>query len=181
MNSKKIKVVITLLSVLLLTVFVAGSTLAWLSTETEPIENQFSPGAVNVQIEETFNGTVKKNVTVTNTGSTAAYVRVKLVTYRVNADGQNIGGMAEIPAFTLGDGWFESNGIYYYKAPVEPGKQPKTPLIGDTGIQLTTYTDANGGKQQIDVIAEAIQAEPAGAVEAAWYDVTVSNGIIAAE
>lgn len=41
-----------------------------------------------------------------------------------------------------------------------------------------SYTDADGGKQVIEVMAEAIQAEPARAVGEAW-GVTITEGNVA--
>ena len=99
---------------------------------------------------------------------------MKLVTYRVNSDGERIGGTAVIPNFTPGEGWFEKDGFYYYKSPVAPNKTPATNLIGNDGITLVEYTDADGGRQVIDVIAEAIQSVPASVVAENW-DVTVDK------
>ena len=47
---------------------------------------------------------------------------------------------------------------YYYTLPVAPGGKPATDLI--SSITLTgSYSDADGGKQVIEVMAEAIQAK----------------------
>ena len=51
---------------------------------------------------ESFDGTTKTNVDVVNDSNITAYIRVKLVTYRVNDAGQHIGGTAAIPSFTPG-------------------------------------------------------------------------------
>lgn len=143
-----------------------GGTIAWLSTEDAPITNTFKPSKVACQVTENFDGSVKSNVSVWNTGDTEAYIRVKLVTYRTNDKGQHIGGTATIPGFTPGIGWVEHNGYYYYTMPVAPGKKPQTDLI--ESITLETYNDADGGYQAIDVMAEAIQSAPAQAVGEAW-------------
>ena len=126
---------------------------------------------------ESFNGTVKSNVNVKNTGDTEAYIRVKLVTYRTNDDGQHIGGTAEIPAFTPGTGWVSYGGYYYYTKPVAPNGSPENALI--SSITLTgSYNDADGGHQAIDVMAEAIQSGPAQAVGEAWgVSITPGNVI----
>ena len=74
---------------------------------------------------------------------------------------------AEIPAFTPGAGWVAYNGYYYYTKPVAPNAQPENALI--SSINLTEkYIDADGGRQAIDVMAEAIQSVPEAAVKAAW-------------
>ena len=128
-------------------------------------------------VKEEFDGTTKKNVNVTNTGDIDAYLRVKLVTYRVNDDGQHIGGTAAIPAFTPGDGWAAYGDYYYYTYPVAPGQQPETPLI-DSLTLTGSYSDADGGKQALEIMAEAIQSAPTDALGEAW-GVTITPGHVA--
>lgn len=151
---------------LLLALAISG-TVAWLTTKGAPITNTFNPSKVACEVTESFNGTVKSSVNVKNTGDIDAYIRVKLVTYRTNEQGRHIGGTAEIPAFTPGAGWVAYNGYYYYTKPVAPNAQPENALI--SSINLTEkYIDADGGRQAIDVMAEAIQSVPEAAVKAAW-------------
>ena len=151
---------------LLLALAISGPA-AWLTTKGAPITNTFNPSKVACEVTESFNGTVKSSVNVKNTGDIDAYIRVKLVTYRTNEQGRHIGGTAEIPAFTPGAGWVAYNGYYYYTKPVAPNAQPENALI--SSINLTEkYIDADGGRQAIDVMAEAIQSVPEAAVKAAW-------------
>lgn len=159
---------VLVVSVLALVLAVAGGTLAWLVANTTPVTNTFTPAQVSCAVEETFNNNVKSNVNVRNTSDIDAYLRVKLVTYRVNKDGQHIGGTAEIPPFTPGENWVKNGDFYYYTLPVAPGKTPADPLIGDSGIVLRAYIDVDGGKQVIEVMAEAIQSQPDNAVLQAW-------------
>ena len=59
---------------------------------------------------------------------------------------------------------------------MSPNATPETALIDQ--ITLTrSYDDADGGKQVIEVMAEAIQSQPARAVQQAW-GVTVSDGTL---
>ena len=149
-----------LLTLVLLALALTGATLAYLITHTDPVPNRFTPAHVSCSVTEDFDGTTKKNVNVTNTGDIDAYLRVKLVTYRVNDDGQHIGGTAAIPAFTPGDGWVKYGDYYYYTYPVAPGQQPETPLIDS----LT--------------MAEAIRSAPEEAAGQAW-GVTITPGRVA--
>ena len=141
-----------------------GGTLAWLSTKDDPIQNKFLPTKVTCEVTEKFNGTTgeKTKVNVKNTGTIDAFIRVKLVTYRTNDQGQHIGGTASLPNFTLGKGWVKYGDYYYYTLPVAPKEKPEADLI--SSITLESYTDVDGGHQAIDVMAEAIQSEPARAV-----------------
>ncbi len=155
-----------------------GGTVAFLITQDGPVTNTFIPSQVSCQVTENFNGTEKTNVNVKNTGDTQAYIRVKLVTYRVNEQGQRIGGSAEIPVFLLGENWVTYDGFYYYTLPVAAGDKPATDLA-DKMTLTGAYSDADGGKQVIEVMAEAIQSEPAQAVGEAW-GVSISEGRVAA-
>ena len=150
---------------LLLALAISG-TVAWLTTKGAPITNTFNPSKVACEVTESFDGTVKSSVNVKNTGDIDAYIRVKLVTYRVNDQGQHIGGTATLPNFTLGANWVEF-GDYYYTKPVAPNAQPEKALIDSIELKAS-YDDADGGRQAIDVMAEAIQSVPEAAVKAAW-------------
>ena len=162
---------------LLLALAISG-TVAWLTTKGAPITNTFNPSKVACEVTESFNGTVKSSVNVKNTGDIDAYIRVKLVTYRTNEQGQHIGGTAELPSFTLGANWVKYGDYYYYTLPVAAGQKPAANLT-DTMTLTAEYTDADGGKQAIDVMAEAIQSVPAEAVGEAW-GVTISEGSVTA-
>lgn len=158
------------LATVLLLALAIGGTVAWLTAGDTPITNTFNPSKVTCEVTEKFNGTTgeKTDVNVKNTGDIHAYIRVKLVTYRTNAQGQHIGGTAELPNFTPGSGWVEYNGYYYYTQPVAPnGGKPATNLA-DSMTLTGSYNDADGGKQAIDVMAEAIQSVPAEAAGQAW-------------
>ena len=156
-----------LFSLVLLLTMMVGGTLAYLTIQTNPVVNQFTPSHVSCTVKEVFDGTTKRNVNVTNTSDIPAYIRVKLVSYRVNDDGKHIGGTADLPAFTLGAGWVKHGEYYYYTQPVAPGASPAANLT-DSMTLTGAYSDADGGKQVIEVMAEAIQSVPTSAVVSAW-------------
>lgn len=176
---KNTRAITLLIALLLFSALAVGGTVAWLTANATPVENTFTPSKVDCRVDESFDSTtgVKSNVNVTNTGDTEAYIRVKLVTYRVNAQGQHIGGTATIPTFTLGTGWVEHDGYYYYTKPVAAGAAPAADLIDSITLE-DEYTDADGGKQVVEVMAEAIQSQPATAVEDSWGVTVVQNGTI---
>lgn len=166
------------LSLVLLLALAVGGTVAWLNARTPKVTNTFTPAHVTCEVEETFDKTtgVKTDVNVKNTSDIDVYIRVKLVTYRTNDAGQHIGGTAELPAFTLGENWVEKDGYYYYTLPVAPGKTPAANLA-DKMTLTASYDDADGGKQALDVMAEAIQSAPEGAVADAW-GVKIAQGSV---
>lgn len=154
-----------------------GVVLAYIFTDTDPIVNVFTPSTVTIDIEEEFDGTYKENVTVKNTGDTEIYVRVKLISYRVKeVEGQNIhiGGVAEVPNFDVPSAWFKAGDYYYYKSPLAPGQKSSPNLIDK--IELKDYTDADGGKQVIEVHGEGIQSLPTSVVEGKWNVTVDSDG-----
>lgn len=163
------RIAAVVLSLVLLLVLAVGGTVAWLSARTPEVTNTFTPATVTCEVEEGFDDTtgVKTDVNVKNTSDIDVYIRVKLVTYRTNDAGQHIGGTAELPAFTLGENWVEKDGYYYYTLPVAPDKTPAANLA-DSMTLTASYDDADGGKQAIDVMAEAIQSAPEEAVADAW-------------
>lgn len=161
------RVTAIVMATVLLLALAIGGTVAWLSTKDTPITNTFTPSQVACKVTENFNGTVKTNVNVENTGNTQAFIRVKLVTYRTNDAGDHIGGTATLPPFTRGANWVEYDGYYYYTLPVKAGDKPATNLT-DRMTLKGNYDDADGGRQAIDVMAEAIQSVPQAAVQDAW-------------
>ena len=166
------------LSIVLLLGVAIGGTIAWLSTKTTPVTNTFTPAKVTCKVEENFdeNTGVKTNVNVKNNGNIAVYIRVKLVTYRTNDAGQHIGGTADLPEFTRGKDWVKHGEYYYYTLPVAPDEKPVANLAEKMTLQKF-YNDADGGKQALDVMAEAIQSEPEKAVGEAW-GVRISQGSV---
>ena len=177
-NASRKKTWTLMICLALLAGLAVGGTLAWLTSSTGSVVNTFTVGNVEGEVEETFDGTTKKNVNVTNTGDVDAFIRVKLVTYRVNAAGNPVGGEAVIPSFQLGADWVKHDGYYYYTLPVEPNGKPAADLIGDSGIKLEEYSDVDGGKQVVEVMAELIQSEPARAVQDAWKVTVNPNGTL---
>lgn len=151
-----------------------GVTLSFMFKKAEKT-NTFVPAAVTCQVEESLFSGVKSNVCVKNTGNAAAYLRIRLVSYYVYANGSIAGRVSsQYPALALRNGWIAgADHTYYYPTPVEPGE--KTEILCDP-ITLGTVELADGKTvyQVLEVFAEAIQAEPVRAVQEAW-NVTVSG------
>lgn len=172
----KARIILLLCCIAVVGLLGVQGTISWLTTKTDPVQNTFTPASVSCAVEEEFNNNVKTDIKVKNTGATTAYVRVRLVTYRVNAAGDPIGGKAVIPTgLELGEGWKQSGNYYYYLYPVEPKDMTATPLFTSSITLVGNYSDdADGGRQVIEVLAEAIQSTPAQAVYDAW-GLTVSS------
>lgn len=185
---------IIITSVMLLLLVTVGTTLAYIFTETTPVENTFKPSKVSCAVVEnggtpvtgsvTDTGNVKENVQIKNTGDTDAYIRVAVVVNWASADGSCV--WAQKPAdddytitYNLSNGWFNGgDGFYYYSKAVSPGES--TSVLIDEAKQLLAAPKGTDGTQyylSIEIVASAIQSTPETVVENHW-GVTVENGVI---
>ena len=154
------------LLVILAVLLIGGGTLAYLFTSAGPVVNAFTPATVSCEVVETYENNVKSEIKVQNTSNIDAYLRVRLVSYWADANGNPVGKASPVVSFTLGTDWVDGgNGVYYYTKPVAAGGFT-TDLLGSD----VTLVSEDGTNQVIDVFAEAIQAEPAQArTDAGWY------------
>lgn len=180
-NIKKSLVLLTAMVVLLCAV--VGGTVAYLVTATDPVTNTFTPSSLETKIEEKFTSKVKENVTIKNTGNVKAYIRAAVIVTWQNTDGTVYGtvpkpGEGEDYSFTgPAPGWtgLESDGYYYYTSPVEPGSETSA-LI--QSCKPRKAAPADGYTLHVEIISEAIQAEPTTAVQEAWGVTVGSDGKI---
>ena len=170
MSRKMLKRVILILALVLLAL--CGTTFALMLRQTDSLDNRFEPAVVSCKVEESYTHPTKSSIKVQNTGNIDAYLRLRLVTYWVDGDGNIVFGTATMPTFDLGEGWIAGkDNTYYYKTPVAPGEFTGE-LLGST-ITLTENADT-GRYQVIEVFADAIQSEPGKAVAESW-GVTLSD------
>lgn len=164
------RAILLIASAALVCALAAAGAVAFLIDDTEAVKNEFTPSYVTCEVEESFDKATgeKSNVRIQNTGDIPAYIRVALVTYCVDGNG-NVDGTktAAIPAFTMGAGWVKSGEYYYFTKPVAAGALTDTALIDSITLE-------NG--QVVEVIASAIQSEPANAVNEAWGVTVDGNG-----
>ena len=185
---------IIIASVMLLLLATVGTTLAYIFTETEPVENTFNPSKVSCAVVE--NGyepvsgkiqnisDIKSNVQIKNTGDTDAYIRVAVVVNWASADGSCV--WAQKPAdndyeitYNLNGDWFDGgDGFYYYSKTISP--EELTTILINEAKQLKSAPQTPDGIQyylSIEIVASAIQSTPETVVENHW-GVTVENGVI---
>lgn len=188
-SKRTVLTVLTLALVLLLSV---GGTLAWLTAQTGSITNTFTLANFDIDVKETFNNATKTNVGVTNNSDVPVYIRVALIpTWLDKTTMQPVGTPASLNDLTIdwgagggsetatadapGNGWIKIGNYWYYTQPVAAGATTAN-LIAKATI---TYTDGSTEIMRLEVMADAIQAEPNRAVESVW-PVTVntdSNGV----
>jgi hypothetical protein len=177
-------------SVALLLSVAVGITLAYVFTNTEPVENTFKPSKVacavvenGVEDENTddivVTGTTKTDVKIKNTGDTDAYIRVAVVVNWMSADGRKVWATSPTAndyEITKADGsvWTPSpDGYFYYKDSVAPGNMTDV-IIKEVklreGVTGPVGTDGTQYYLSVEIVASAIQADGMGANSAqeAW-------------
>lgn len=158
---------VLLIAVLLLISTAVGSTAAFLVTKTEPVVEAFAYAQVSCQVTDTL--------AVQNTGTAQAYIRASYAVNWLDGDGNIAAAAPEDYSCDLVDppqgAWVEGgDGYFYYPDPVDPGDE--TPSLLTCSV---SYPENPKYTLSVEVVAEAIQSNPAEAAEDAW-GVTVSNG-----
>lgn len=155
---------VLLLSMILLIGIAVGTTVAFLVARTEPIKSTFEYAKVSCEVTGS-----KENVQIKNTGNTAAYIRA---TYVVTWRDGNRNVAVSVPdgySYTLtensGNNWKKgTDGYFYYTSPIVPGNSTLDSLLTCN----VTYPDNPEYTLSVEILAEAIQSEPAEAVQQAW-------------
>ena len=190
--NKKFIVVTALALLLFVTV---GSTLAYIFTKTEPVENTFNPSSVSCAVVENDNDPVtgaivgnvetKENVKIQNTGDTDAYIRVAVVVNWMSEDGTKVWATKPVAgedkdytiSFNLSnDGWIDGDDGYYYYTKAVPAVDDAATSNDETltGVLIKEAkligNAPEGYYLSIEIVASAIQAEGMGATSAqeAW-------------
>lgn len=167
---RKSKPSLLLITLVVLLGVLVGSTVAYLVTNTGSIANSFVPAKITTDITEDFNGSVKNNVQVKNTGDVEAFIRAAVVvTWQNDAGEVYPTAPVEGTDYTVsypGNGWVKhTDGYYYYTAVVKAGSS--------TGVLLTDCRPVEGKTPEdyhlvVEILAEAIQSEPDTAINNAW-------------
>ena len=166
-NMKKKSFLALALTVLLLTVAVSG-TIAYLVTKSGPVENTFEYGKVSCAIEETFSGNKKSNVQIKNTGNVDAYIRATYVVNWLDKDRNIVPSVPEGYSYSLtenpGSNWEKKGNYFYYLTPVAPGASTPGSLLNCT----VTYPENPEYSLSVEILASAVQSNPASAAQEAW-------------
>lgn len=192
---------IVLTAVVLLLFVTVGSTLAYIFTKTEPVENTFNPSRVACAVVENGSATentddiletgTKTDVKIKNTGDTDAYIRVAVVVNWMSADGTRVWATKPVAGddytidLDLNNGWSPVGDYYYYGSAVAPC----THKDGDehagcmTSVLIRSCTSVPGRAPDgyylsVEIVASAIQSKGMGANSAqeAWAKAQQQNG-----
>lgn len=164
---KKHRILPVILIVVLVVTVLCGTVLAYMFRQTEYEDNYFTPAGVSCKVQEKTDSplTKKTSIKVQNTGNIDAYLRVRLVSYWVGADGNIVAKPSSVPEITPAEGWIKgTNDTYYYQSPISPENSTKELL----SAPIVLAEDENGYLQVVEVFAEAIQSKPENAVTDSW-------------
>ncbi len=176
---KKRILTISLIVGIVLTLVLCGTVISYMFRQTVFVDNKFVPAEVSCYVHEEFNGVEKTSIKVQNTGNIDTYIRVRIVTYWEDAEGNIVAKPSEPITFEVSDKWIKgSNDTYYYKEPVKPGESYKTDNLFKSGASLVLAQEGDY-YQVVEVFAEAIQSKPAKAATSSWgVDIDEDNGNI---
>lgn len=162
------KLAILFIAVVMLIGAVVGSTVAFLVTQTEPVENKFSYAKLSTEITEDLTGTTKSNVQVKNTGNTAAYIRAAYVVTWRDMSGNIVPSVPDGYSYELTENpdgkWKKIDDYFYYPTPVEP----ESSTLGSLLTCTVTHPDNPEYVLNVEILASTIQSTPANAVTEAW-------------
>ena len=171
MNGKRVmktKKPVALVALLVLLCCTVAGTLAYLVTSTGPVTNTFTPASVTTEVNESFTGGVKSNVTIKNTGDIPAYIRAAVIINWADANGNVYGGGT--PAASTDDGksgdyiisfntddWKQIGDYWYCETTTAPGALTKPLII--SCAKTSTATVPDGYDLQVTILADGIQAD----------------------
>ena len=168
---------ILLAAVIVLLAGAVGGTWAFLVAQSEPVQNNFTYAHVSCRIDEKFENGVKSDVKIQNTGDIPAYIRARIVVTWKDENG-NVSSTVPVKntdytiAFNEKD-WTQQGGYWYCNTAVDVG--------GETPVLITKCEKKGNAPKDYDlsveILADAIQSEPASAVTEAWkYTPTAASG-----
>ena len=184
-TNKRSKISALAVCLLLTAMLAIGGTLAYLFTQSDAVVNTFNPVTPDITVDEGFEGNVKKEVKIANTGEVDSYIRAKVVITWQNDAGE-VYPLTPVPGTDAAtadykitwkkDGWVEgSDGFYYYTSAV--------PVNGSTGVLFTDAAPLRACTDKdytlhIEILSQAIQSTPDEAVESVW-PVNATDGTLA--
>ena len=159
---------------------IASSTLAYF-TDEQHVHNILTSGGISIQVVETMQGegdamvefpkeglrgimpgtVVSKTVQIQNTGANEAWIRVKVDSSIIDADGKNLAlnlqDGTEVITYDVLDGWQPgTDGYFYYEKPV-PVQMLTTPLFETVRFAPQMGNEYQNCTANIVISAQAVQ------------------------
>lgn len=179
----KKKITITIICAVLSCVCLIGTTFAWLVDKTDPVENTFTVGNVDIELAESTGldlkmvpgNTITKDPKVTVIGgSEACWVFIKI---------EKSANFDTFMTYALADGWTPlagNDGVYYREVATSAVDQPFAVLNGDkvtvkdtvTKAMMDAITAGTSTNPTLTFTAYAVQRDNINTAADAWAKVT---------
>ena len=158
----------------LIAAFAIGGTVAYLSAKTGTVKNDFTPVTITPEIDEKVENNVKTYAKVNNKSNTDVYIRADVIITWKNTTTQEVLPVKDTDYSIKWNetDWFNEGGILYHKA-----------KVSENGSTANIFTDCkpivnppkDGYTLNVEILAQAVQATPAQAVQELWSDVKVDS------
>lgn len=164
---------ILLAAVIVLLAGAVGGTWAFLVAQSESVQNNFTYAHVRCTIDEKFENGVKSDVKIQNTGDIPAYIRARIVVTWKDAKGKVSAVPVKNTDYTIAfneTDWTQQGDYWYCKTAVDAGGE--TPVL-----IIKCEKKGNAPKDydlSVEILADAIQSEPASAVTEAWGNTPIA-------
>ena len=163
---------------------ISGVTLAYVFTQTDDVKNTFQPSKVACEVVENgsseqseFDGEVKTNVRIKNTGDTQSYIRAAVVVTWMSEDGTTVTAQKPIDdteyEITYANETDEStywklgaDGYWYYTQPVNV--DDITEKLIERCSLLPDVNVPDGFYLSVEIVASAIQSTPTSVITEQW-------------
>lgn len=154
-----------------------GVSLAYMFKELSPKTASFEKAMITCSTNVLSDNHQINSISVTNTGNTKAFVRIHLSVHMENNDNQIVGAFTSMPYITYDtNNWIKDGDTYYYRYALNPGDTTHAFLQTAIVLSGTSFNNAPA-HQTLDILAEAVQAEPANAIEETWGKTATDNQI----
>lgn len=164
----KKRVIMVVSLVALVSLLVVGGTMAWFTSTPEAVENTFTAGTVEIEVNEhgfedivNWNpgDTTTKEVSVVSNGSKKTYVRVSLTPVWVVGEYEEALPNSNVVLNWNNQDWvLHDNGWYYYKNILNKDDETSLLLESVTLKGAETGNEYQGKALTVTVKAEAVQA-----------------------
>ena len=178
-RKKQMRILVACVCLLAVLVAIVSGAVSYIVRTANPIPNTFVPASVSCQVEEVFDGNVKENVSVRNTGNISAYIRAIVIVNWVEEETGKIYASApeagvDYQLTLVESSWiYGADGYWYYPFAVAVGASTDKLIRKVSAIS----EPPEGFQLQVQILASAIQSDPSAAVSQAWGVAVVDSCI----
>lgn len=176
------KAFVLMICLLILAATTVSGTIAYLIEESGSVNNDFTYGEVSCRVTEDFDGNVKENAAIRNTGNTPAYIRARVNVSWKDGQGRVYGEPVSTSVYTMQFNtadWMEKDGFFYCRKPIGAGETTPV-LIQRCALTQQAEAPESGYSLSVEILADAVQSSPSHAVSQAWAVTAGADGMLQA-